>query len=95
MSYLATCDRFFRDAPGSAFRIAWYLVTLMRDHGHRVFLPCGRAKSVRALLTNSRSSRFLAIARLRRHAVGLSDNTPFATIQRRVVQTTICHIGSR
>ena len=41
MNYLATCDRFWGDAAGGGYRIAWDLVTLMRDQGHRAALLCG------------------------------------------------------
>lgn len=40
MNYLVTVDRFFRDTPGGAYRIAWELAQAMRERGHRVALLC-------------------------------------------------------
>jgi glycosyltransferase involved in cell wall biosynthesis len=41
MRYLAACDRFFDDAPGGAYRIAWDVARLLRGRGHDVALLCG------------------------------------------------------
>ena len=41
MNYLVSCDRFFLDAPGGAYRIAWELARRARLEGHRVAMLCG------------------------------------------------------
>src|SRR4051812_44797644 len=41
MRYLVTCDRFVKDAPGGAYRIAWELAILAHEAGHEVAMLCG------------------------------------------------------
>lgn len=41
MNYLATSDRFYQDAPGGSYKIAWEVAKLMRDRGHSVSMLCG------------------------------------------------------
>jgi glycosyltransferase involved in cell wall biosynthesis len=43
--YLAACDRFFGDAPGGAYRIAWELAKLVRKSGGEATLLCGSLES--------------------------------------------------
>lgn len=41
MNYLAATERFFQDAPGGAYRVAWDLAQLLLSAGHEVTLLCG------------------------------------------------------
>jgi glycosyltransferase involved in cell wall biosynthesis len=41
MKYLVVSDRFFGDAPGGSYRIAWELAKEMKARGHEVTLLCG------------------------------------------------------
>ncbi len=41
MNYLAATESYFGDRPGGSGRVAWELLKLMRDRGHRAALVCG------------------------------------------------------